>query len=232
MDLADIYTAVRDRLTTESFTTSQLNKMIAAGVRDYSRWNPVMVDYAFETVAGDNEYVLPANCLFVVDCWWFPGGGLLDEEEMYVLSPGTVLSLSNYNFPSHQVIDDINQEAANRISRGHWESEKGSRVIKLFPEPDSAGIEVDIRYASPHVLNGAADGYDTIPDEDLEILADLVVARHLETRAAEMALEPDYQLAMQRETFRSVPRNALLVAEQLRQGVRQKYGGSGAALIP
>ena len=233
MDLTDIYTAVRDRLTTESFTASQLNKMIAAGVREYSRWNPLMVDYTFQTEAADNEYDLPDDCLFVLDCWWFPSGELLDEgEEEDVLSLGTLTSLSPYNFPSHRVIDDINKEAANRAARGQWESEKGSRVIKLFPEPTEAGSDVDIRYASPHVLNEAEDGYDTVPDEDLEILADLVVARHLETRAAEMALEPDYQLAMQRETFRSVPRNAVMMAEQLREGVRQKYGGSGAALIP
>jgi hypothetical protein len=230
MLLTDIRTAVRDRLTTEDFTTTQLGKMIAAGVTEYSRWNPVMVDDDFDTVAEQNEYDLPDDCLFVADCWWFPGGDIWDEDE--AITPASAASLNDYNFPSHQVIDDINQEAANRVARGQWESERGSRVIKLFPEPGESGLDVDFRYASPHVLNVGGTGYDTVPTEDLEILVDLIMARHLETRGMEASLEPDYQLAMQRETFRNIPKNTLMFAEQLREKVRQKYGGSGAALIP
>jgi len=132
--------------------------------------------------------------------------------------------------PSDRVIENINQSAHIDAILGQWEQRNETLVI--YPEPTATGDEdIDIVYAAYHVLNDGASGYDTIPDEDLDIMADVTLALYLRARAAEIALEPDYAEGLQRVTKRNIPGNLRDTVRELRKGLIGKYGGQGGAVV-
>jgi len=131
--------------------------------------------------------------------------------------------------PSERVIDNINQEAHIKALQGTWEQRNQTLVI--FPEPTAAGTtDLEIVYAAEHVLNDDEDGYDTIPDVDLDIIADLTTATYLQARMTEISLEPDYAEGLQRLTTHFLPSNLRETIRALRQEVKSKYGGTGRAV--
>ena len=230
MLLTDIRTAVRDRITTETILDPRLDRMIATAVREYSRYAPVLYSTVLATVAGQSEYDLAyLNCLQVVECLWWPIGQIFTglwsgSESVYVLDGPT-----RYHMPSERVINDINQEAYIKTIQGTWEQRNQTLVI--FPEPTTAETtDLEIVYAAEHMLNDDEDGYDTIPDVDLYIIADLSTAAYAQARMTEIALEPDYAEGLQRLTTHFVPGNLRETLKVLRQGLISKYGGSGKAV--
>jgi len=181
------------------------------------------------TVADQAEYDLPDACMWVLECNWWPVGQLFAElragaEQAYILNKP-----SRIHMPSDRVIDDINQSAHIQRMKGTWEQR--NRTIVIFPTPTAVGDEdLEIVYAALHIINDAALGYDTLPDEDLSILADLTLATYLQGRATEIALQPDYAEGLQRVTKSSMSGNLTEMIRQLRKGVEGKYGGVGVAV--
>jgi len=226
-----IRTAVTtDRITTETIATECLDRMIANAVREYSRYNPVVASTKISTIADEEEYDLSAlNCLWVLECDWWASGQLFAEmragaEQMYLLN-----RTSRYHMPSDRVIDNINQSAHIRATKGTWVQR--NKTLIIFPTPASAGDDdLEIVYAALHVLNTAEDGYDTLPDEDLDIIADLTTAVYLQARMNESALEADYAEGLQKLTAHFIPGNLLATTQRLHRGVEGKYGGSGIAI--
>ena len=231
MLLTDIQTAVTDRLTTETIVTARLNRFIAAAVREYSRYNPIISSTMLSTVSDQAEYDLSAlNCMQVLECYWWPIGQLFAElragaEQAYIMRQPY-----RYHMPSERVINDINQEA--HISRlvGHWEL-RNQNTLVIYPTPTAASDEdLEIVYTSAHALNVGGTAYATIPDEDLDILADLTFALYLQARISEAALEPDYAEGLQRITTHFIGPNLQAAIRMLKQGVEGKYSGSGQAV--
>jgi hypothetical protein len=230
MLLTEIKTAVTDRYTIETITSGRLERFIAAGVRYYSRWNPLVKDSHFHTVAEQLTYTVATDCILVLEVYYFPGGDPLEEAE--------TVALSLYDTPaedrhmgSHAVIDQINTENAWRGLTGFWEEERADHRVRLWPEP-TGDVEVKYRYAAGHALNVGGTGYDTIPAEDLEIIANLTLAEILWQKSIERSTQPDYTLGqMSIRRGRSVENTSAVVAE-LRNGVREKYGGSPVVAAP
>ena len=230
MLLTDIKTAVEDRYSTATVATTKMNRFIASAVRYYQRWNPVIKDSHFHTVAETLTYAMPADCILVLDVFYFPGGDPLEGAETVILSLYDTPA-EDRHMGSHQVINDINQENAWRGLTGFWEEEHGEHKVRLTPEPTGA-VEVKYRYAASHALNVGLTGYDTIPAEDLEIIANLVLAEILWQKMVENSEKDDYtlgQLSIRRG--RSVE-NTHGVIEELRNGVRQKYGNNAVIAAP
>lgn len=229
MLLSTIREAVIDRFTTETIETERLNRFIASAVREYSRFNPRILGATMTTIADQATYDLPDACLWVIECYWWPIGELFAElragaEQAYVITKP-----SRLHMPSERIIDDINQEA--HISRllGHWEQRNDTIVV--FPEPTAAADEdLEIVYAAEHVINVGGTGYDTIPDEDLDIIADVTLASYLQARSTEVVLEADYAEGLQRVTKRFIPGNIRATINELRSAMLGKYGGPGVAI--
>jgi len=229
--LTTIRTAITtDRITTETIATERLDRMIATAVREYSRYAPIIDSTFITTVADQTEYNLEAlNCLWVLSCLWWPVGQLFAElhagaEQVYILNKP-----SRYHMPSERIIDNINQSAHIHAMQGFWEQRNQTLVIS--PAPTTAATDnLEITYAALHVLNADETGYDTIPDEDLDILADLATANYLQARMSEIALEADYAEGLQKLTVHYVPGNLRETIKVLRQGVKEKYGGTGVAI--
>lgn len=226
MRLLGLRTAIQDRYTTESMNIGALDRFIAAAVRFYSRYNPYIKTTTVTTVSNQQKYDLPSDCVDIVDAEWYPLGELYAElqagaEQIYLLQPHR-----KYRFhqPSDRIIDDIERNAyADRVT-GRWEQE--NKQLVLWPEPTSAGTEVTVIYTSQHVLSSGA--YSTIPNEDFDLLVNLVFAEILSARGFEMAIEPDYSEGLQRTTKRFVPGNTRIAVRELRQEVIDKYGRAAA----
>jgi len=165
----------------------------------------------------------------VLECYWWPTGELFAElragaEQAYVLQrPARV------HMPSERVIDDINQSAYLSRIIGEWEQRNDT--VSITPKPSASDDDILLVYAASHLINATATGYDTIPDEDLDIVADLTLAAYLKSRAVELALEPDYAEGIQKITKHFLPGNIANVVKELHRGIEGKYGGTGLAVV-
>jgi len=226
---ADIVQAFTDVITTETVADARLSRFIAKAIDYYSRYNGIITATTLDIVEDQTIYALPSDCLTVLSCYWWPMGEMFAElragaEQAFMLNQP-----SRYHLISERVIDDINQgEYIDRVV-GYWEQR--NKTIYIAPEPtanDSDGIV--LLYAAKHSLNDAGDGYDYIPDEDLQIVCDLVVAEFLGSKSAEIAFEPDYSEGQSRVTKHFIPKALREHITMLRNSVRDKYGASAVAV--
>jgi hypothetical protein len=118
--------------------------------------------------------------------------------------------------------------------RGDWE--QVGRMIRLTPVPVVAGVDIPYQYYAGHAVTPntdepSVDEFATIPDEDLSILVDLMRAEYIEGSGVEMSIEADFSEGSQRETRHTIPENTRAVAENLRNGLRRKYGDGQCAML-
>lgn len=229
---SEIEDAVKQRWDTGTFGATDWNQLIPRAARFYSRYNPRMVETELTTVSDQSEYDLPAGTILVTKVLWYKGtevsAQLLAGSEAFVLEPRRRLP----NMPSDDVINDINEEALLKLMQGDWEQWKGNGQLHISPTPTVAGNTIYVTYTANHVSTVSGTTYATIPDQDLDIMADLVLAYHLEKQASRHAAEPNWSLGQQRETRHHVPGNAMLMVSQLRSECISKYGGVAAVAAP
>jgi hypothetical protein len=230
MLISDISTIVTDRITTETIATDKLNRCIAEAVRQYSRYNPIITTVLLSTLVDQASYSLAAyHAMIVIDCFWWPGGQITDVflsgHESVFLEPDPVY----YHQPSGRVINQINGDAQSEAWLGKWEQQGQNIVISPTPTVDGAN-DLEVICGCLHIINADGTAYTTIPDEDLGILADLTTAVYLQSRAAELALEPDYAEGQQRVTHHYQPTTLHATVRELQRSVIDKYGGAGLAV--
>jgi len=234
VELSAIRQAVRDNYTLETVSTTVLDRRIAAAVREYSRYNPRPIDATFTTIADQAAYTLDVEnpVLGVAAVLWFPSGEVYNElkassEILYLLKqPG------HYLLTSHRVIDDINESAHIAALNGDWEWREGTKEIILNPTPVQSGDTVTVVYWTGHALNEEEDGYDTIPDEDVDIIRDLTVAELLTKAQIEAAATPDYREGAEGVTSHFMGTNLGQAIDRLRGRLIGKYGGSAIVVGP
>jgi len=220
-----------DRITTETITDARADRAIASAVREYSRYNPRVLSVTLSTIANQAEYSLAAySALGVRDAFWWPGGSitaeLLSGSEQVLSAPDEV----RYHMPSDRVINNINQSALIAGRRGRWEL--NGQSLKIFPTPTSNGTDdLEVWYTALHLINAGGTGYDTIPFEDQDIVADLSAANYLRGRLAEMAMEADYAEGAQSITKHYTPANIAAAIAVFTQSARAKYNDSGLAVV-
>lgn len=231
LTLASIQLAVEDRYTIETIPEAKLNRLIAAGVRYYSRWNPYVRITDFDTVADQRLYDLPDNCLqdYVIKVDYWPSGGLSEELNAgYEYISPTIVGPIPYDLYSEPIMADIKQQLYIKRVQGQWEIENGQ--IALYPVPGAGSVEVYVTYGSGHALNDEETSYTTIPSEDLEIVRDLTVAEIIEGRRTEASVEPDYAEGLGRQTKHFIPGNVDATVKYLRRKCTDKYNGVAVAV--
>lgn len=220
MLVADISQAVEDVYTVETIAAPKMLRLIQAAVRFYSRYNPFVVKYPFETVADQEAYDIPAGGIGVIDILW--PAEVLDitvnvGQEMAVLA----LEPARYHFVSDRVISAIQQDAFYKAALGNWRVQ--NKQVILIPEPGTTGSDVIMWYAQLHAY--AADAFATIPDEDLEIIRDLTLAEIALGKSMEAAVQPNYREGLQSETFHYAAESSRVAVKRLQQSCVNKYGG-------
>jgi len=228
--ISDIAQAFSDTITTEVVESARLNRLIGRAVAYYSRYNPIITATEIDIVDEQTIYALPADCLTVISCYFWPMGEMFAELRAGAEQAFMLYRPVRYHLISERIIEDINQgEYIGRVV-GYWEQR--NKTIYIAPEPtanDTDGLV--LLYAAEHSLNDAGTGYDYIPDnEDLGILSDLVVAEFLGSKSAEMIWEPDYSEGQSRVTKHFIPKQLREYVTTLRSGVRDKYSVPAVAV--
>jgi len=220
--IADIAQAFSDLITTETVASLRLNRFIAKAVDYYGRYNPVKTVTELDVVADQTIYNLPADCLTVISCYWWPMGEMFAELRAGAEQAFMLYRPVRYHLISERIIDDINQgEYIGRVV-GYWEQR--NKTIYIAPEPTANDTDaLVLLYAAKHSLNVGGTGYDDIPDEDLGLFTDLVIAEFLGSKSAEMVWEPDYSEGQSRVTKHFIPKQLREYVSLLRDGVRDKY---------
>ena len=231
MILTNIRTAVQDRYEIENILIPKLNRLIAAAVRYYSRYNPYVKVTDFDTVNEQRLYDLPSDCMqdYITKVDYWPSGGLSDTlSAAYEYERPRRTGSFRYDLYSERVIDDIKQQEYIKRVQGQWEIENNQ--IALYPVPGATIVEVYVTYGAGHALNEAETAYATIPAEDLDIIRDLTVAEIIEGRRTEASVEPDYAEGMGRQTKRFIPGNVDATVKYLRRKCTDKYSGVAVAV--
>lgn len=227
MLIADIIEAVGDAFTSETLDPGRLERLISIAVKYYSRYNPFEKPGTLTLVVNQQDYDVAADCILLAGVDYWPSGdlaGVMRAGQEYADLVGEEV---RYRFPSDRVIRNIERTSRADRQGVRWEP-LGSRKVRLHPAPTAVDT-IDYQYYAVHALDAAEDEYPTIPDEDAEIIRDLVLAEILQGRGLEYAVEPDYAEGLQRVTKHFIPGNVRATVSALRQGVRSKYGSGAAA---
>ena len=223
ISVADLRARLSRRYTRESLSGTVWEDYIARGVGEYSRWNPLRVAESFETEPEETDYDLPDDCLVVYAVYWDPYGHL--TAATYAPFDSVQRTGMKKTMPSLGIISNINETEWARHFRGKWTVY--GKTLVLDPMPQSE-VEVHYTYGALHPEEG--DSYDTLPDEDRDLVCDLVLYELYGDRGHEMALEPDYTTGLMRESFAKIQENVSAVRSALLERIQGKYGGSGGII--
>jgi len=221
MLITTIQTAMTDKYSLVAQNDAKSKRQIASAVRYYSRYNPYITLWEFTTTLDVNAYDLPSGATIIVDVLW-PA-----DEAVTVINIGAVRESMLrrpvlYDLVSERVIENIKADSFYAANLGNWRRQN-AQVI-LIPTPGVTGQDVQLWYGKDHALNVAGLGYDTIPDADLDIIADLALVEILLQKQIEVATESDYREGLGSLTKHYVPGNVAATISNLRRGVKGKYG--------
>ncbi len=226
MNIVDLQTAMTDKYSLVVQTDAKSRRQIASAVRYYSRYNPYIVLSEFTTVAEQRAYDLPDGATGIVDVLW-PADEGLTVVNIGALRESMLRRPVRYDLVSERVIEYIKADAFYAAYLGNWRKEN-DQVI-LVPTPGVTGQDVQLWYCKVHATNELVTAYPTIPDEDLDIVADLAIVEILLQSQIESATQPDYSEGLGRVTVHFQSGNLHAAILGLRKGVQGKYGtGMGA----
>ena len=229
MELADIKVGVEDKYSLETLLVPKTTRQTAAAVRYYSRYNPFITLWEFETVAAQEGYDLPSGATVIIDLLW-PAEPALTTSNLGNIAVSMLSRPIRYDLVSEVVQEEIKASAFYSRVLGSF-YRQNAQVI-LVPTPSAAGQDVQCWYGKTHVLSDDASGYDTIPDADFDIVVALVLVEILQQSQIEAATMPDYREGLSAVTRHFQPKNLHALINSLRAGVRGKYGtGMGAVVL-
>jgi hypothetical protein len=211
-----IIARAKRRYTRESLAGSAWDDLLSRAVAEYSRWNPHEATTILETSPTVTDYALE-GCLLVREA--YRSGGLT------ISGPWGSGEL-NKSMPSLTLIDEINADHLARRRELRWEWLAGNGVLRLT----QPGGSVTVRYATVH--QAEAGEYATIPEEDLDIVVDLLLYELYGDRGFEMGLEANYVAGLEREDFSDIQANVAQVRAALLERAQGKYGGTGGVIWP
>lgn len=119
MDLEDIRRAVYDVYQDADKDQSKLNRLVAAAVRYYNRWNPQILETTIDTVVDQDTYACPSGCMGITEFRWWPTGE--PSATVTVLNGAYEVDSSPMrysNIPTDQMIDEINRDYIYARRRG------------------------------------------------------------------------------------------------------------------
>lgn len=160
-----------------------IKRFIARAVKLYSRYAPYYKDGALATVADQDLYALPNDCVKLVRCDY----RLSTVPWLTGLDDYAGLGFQDYEFRSLIIARDKLSQVHNELGKGVWRqitytvSYAGGQHVVLCPAPADAGDTIDIRYTCVHPRQ--ADDYFTIPAADSEEIQKLTVSLMLDAKA-------------------------------------------------
>jgi len=222
----DLEAAVLRRFTARTPSANDLTDALTAALSLYNRYNPLLVEETFDTVADTQDYDLENIPLLVQQVIWMPGGNytLLLSVNVAPYYPD-MWFYDSYSQYSLYTVNNIEAMASAYRSLGDYVLRDNQ--IRLLPTPTTSDLEVLVIYQTAHVLTSTDTILATIPDEDFSIMRDLMVADLIQTDGINAATRFDYAEGMSRVTHHYVPTNVETVVTQLRHELVRKYASGG-----
>ena len=217
-----LLTAIRAAVTAvypEDVTAANSDIATKTAVQRYSGYNPVYYVGSLDLVADTYEYAKPDDMLSLCTTQWWP----LEDDNFTAY-----LNLTSNAFPPVGRKRQVSMTVINSIIRGDYFNRTAGEInvrgsyLYVSPTP-SAALTIALVYTKYHVLNDGGTGYDTIPDEDLEIIRDLVMYELLKARSLEAAMTDNYAEASSKTDVRGVIADVRMAQAQLLESVRNKY---------
>jgi hypothetical protein len=223
MNITEILDYVKMAYPVDTPTDAQLLKLIPLAVRFYSRFNPTLRTYVIETKSDKHDYDIPKDCIGIEDAYYWPGGepggGSIINNGSEVVPFFTSLPIASWDQYSLTVINDIATGMRQERNRGRC-SVEGRKLI-LTPTPTQSGVSVVIKYRALHPIE--EDRLPTVPESDLDIIVNLVVAEILTVELIRQAVSPDYTEGATRMSFGRSVRDTKMTATDLRQTCIDRY---------
>jgi len=226
MLIADLKLAVQDKYG--QVPDGKFKRYLAAAVREYSRWNPRILESTITTIANTRTYVLTnlTGIIGVKEVRHYPGASPVNDtralrERLYIDTHA-----ERYHMWSQRIIDDIEEGELVKATSGYAYYLKATNTLKLADAPQG-GETITVIYYASHQLNAAGTAYETVPADDFDIIRDLALAEFYEADSQDMAKTPDYREGAEWETFNKVSGNIADSVDRLRAKVAAKYGATG-----
>ena len=235
MLVSDITASFTANFTTRVFDAAALSNLVGRALLFYNRYNPVHKDGIITTEAGIQDYDVEDDCQTVISVAYFPEGEwVAGELPLPVATSEYLVPARTGSRMLDRITRNIEQNEVLLRRRGDWE-QIGLKV-RLSPVPAADLFEIAYEYYAAHVIapnedTVPVDEIETMPIEDLSIFVDLMRAEYVEGAGVEMSIEPDFSEGSQRETRHTIPENTRAVAENLRNGLRRKYGDGQCAML-
>lgn len=231
MLLTTIVNAVNEDMGTTLDSDWLEGILIPRAVRLYSEWAGVETETTVTTVADQEEYDLPADCVLVTEVEWWPSSS--DVLTGDLIAPAIVDTTQSqgygYTRPSEFLIDNANRAAVTRQQRGFWR-QKNTDTLVLDPEPTAGGLSVTVTYQAIHERTGteANRTYATIPDAHLDAIVLLTEAEYLAALASRASWKDDFRQGASSVERGHVPDNLNKRVSKLRSRAMRQLGISGA----
>lgn len=216
---------IRERIddtdaTDYEFEDAAISRAVDRAVTDYSGLAPYEFETTITTVADEDTYALPDDCVRVLECD-YRSTTINEYDELDDYYP---YMFGDWNHPALTLIKQKLQQAYDDIGRGYWvqvnslSSYRSGQYLIIYPEPDDSGDTFTVRYTIHH--EKVSDNYATIPSHHVRYIEDLAVAGLLERLARKMDNLPTQYRSGQTTVSRRGTGNRLdAKATELRQGV-------------
>lgn len=233
----DAGTSIRTKISdTDSanyeFTDVDINNLLISAIRYYSRYNPYYLKSTLTTIADQDVYALPSDCIRVVSHDWRPYPGWDTAVAYLSVLYGTTGIVPSGDW-SDDVLSKIRQELTARFDAiGAGEAEQITYLTSysptgyliLYPTPVNAGDTVTIRYSAQHPL--LSGDYFTCPAQHVELIEKLVIAEVDEIRARKISTAPDdFAAGTTRFGYRNSASGLIRDAMRLRQEIADIFAG-------
>jgi len=200
----------------ETLDATKIDRFIAAAVREYSRWNPLINSTTITTVDDQQSYTVP-GAIDILNCYWYPGSNVNEIENLqfYNVLWSEVPASREISLP---IIHDIVKNARTDRSKGRWDW-KGDKLW-LYPEPESNTDVVVVNYTSAHLL--AEGAYATIPDKDFDIIVKLTLAEAWLSVLMDQIMQGKHATGIVKQEYDPVATQRLI--DELKSSVKQYDG--------
>lgn len=212
---------------TQEYSDANLSIFVAEAVEVYSDYNPHRMAASLTTVAQQEYYALPSDCVRLLRVQWYTTFAPLFPNQ-------APFYFYDYNDPSLVYVRDQLMKNFNEITRTSWAevnypySYMNGRYLRLFPMPTNAGDQVLISYEGLHPLNALGTAYDTIPDRHMDILVKLTEARVYRRRASRLTSSPDLQAGQTIRTGSKPAQILIMMAYRLEEEALAEFNGPAA----
>ena len=229
----DLINAVRfyasdDGAVTE-WTTAQITYAITDAVRRFGRFLPYYQKKTIATVKDQDLYLLPSNCLMLVDVDYPLAGALPAHIWPYDFEDNAYNDLVLFREQLAARLDDQRRGGWREFNNLNYQSYETGRYVLIFPPATADNITLTCTYIAAH--QGDTSNWTTIASEHEHVIGRLAASVLFERQADDLSRQADWDEGQSRIHVSSPAGNIYRRVDRVRQEVEDIYGYTVAGRI-